>query len=78
MDKVKLEEFTGQLRRECITLDVEKWERIALLLNPGDGAMALSHRSQGTSHITVTRCQDVEGLMDFLVRWTKSRLHLRQ
>ena len=55
MDRMKLEEFRGQLRSQCTTLDMEKWERIPLPLNPGEGALVLFHRSQGRSDITATR-----------------------
>lgn len=30
MDREKLKEFRGQLRRRCIKSDVEKWEKIVL------------------------------------------------
>lgn len=52
---MKLEEFRGQLRRQCVTLDMEKWERIPLSLNPGEGGLVLFHRRQGRSGITDTR-----------------------
>lgn len=78
MDKAKLEEFRVRLRRECITLGVEKWERIILPLCPGEGIMVFFHRGQGKRDITDTRCQDVEIFMDSPVSWAKSGLCLRQ
>lgn len=58
MDREQVELFRDQLRRACVTLGMGKWERIVLSSNPGEGAMVLFHRCQGTSDTADTECQD--------------------